>query len=116
VETAPNPAIGELASVMGHDATREIVRLFLEDFPLSLGRLSRGSREEQHRIAHGLKSSALHMGARALSERMARIEALLATEGEGVGKAEIASAAVDFEAVAPALRAYAKVQGPRGPA
>ena len=93
---------------MGDDATREIVRLFLEDFPQSVARLSGGSRDEQHRIAHGLKSSALHMGARALSERMARIEALLGTEGGAVGKAEIAAAVVDFEAVAPALRAYAQ--------
>lgn len=103
----PNPALGELASVMGDDATREIVRLFLEDFPVSLERLTAGGRDEQHRIAHGIKSSALHMGAADLSRRMARIEELLGSGAGSVTADEIAAVRADFEAVEPSLRRYA---------
>ncbi len=92
---------------MGDDATREIVRLFLDDFPVSLERLTLGGREEQQRIAHGIKSSALHMGALGLSQRMARIEGLLGSGAGPLTPGEIAAIRADFEAVAPALRGYA---------
>ncbi len=103
----PNQAIGELAAVMGDDATREIVRLFLDDFPVSIGRLASGAPEDQHRIAHGLKSSALHMGAMALSRRMAGIEDRLGAPGGRLTPEDVGSAVADFDAVAPALRLYA---------
>jgi HPt (histidine-containing phosphotransfer) domain-containing protein len=105
--SAPNPALGELASVIGDDAAREIVRLFLEDFPCSVERLTGGGSEEQQRVAHGLKSSALHMGAKALSVRMAEIETALGMPGGSLSAGQIAAAVADFEAVAPELRRYA---------
>ncbi len=105
--TPPNDAIEELASVLGDDATREIVRLFLHDFPESVGRLGAGDREEQTRIAHGLKSSALHMGATALSESMAAIEKKLSGTREALRPDEIAAAVAHFEAAEPELRDYA---------
>ena len=92
---------------MGDDATREIVRLFLDDFPVSMGHLSGGTPQEQHRVAHGLKSSARHMGAIGLSERMAAIENRLESPGERVSASEISAAVADFAAVAPGLRLYA---------
>jgi HPt (histidine-containing phosphotransfer) domain-containing protein len=103
----PNPALGELAAVIGDEAAREIVRLFLDDFPGSVSRLGEGASEEQHRVAHGLKSSALHMGATALSARMAEIERVLGRPGGAVGPEQIAAAVADFEAAAPELRRYA---------
>ena len=103
----PNNAIRELAAVLGDEATREIVRLFLDDFPSSIGRLGKGSRDEQVRIAHGLKSSALHMGAAELSRRMAELESRLDAPGETISAAEIAGAIADFGAVAPLLSKYA---------
>jgi HPt (histidine-containing phosphotransfer) domain-containing protein len=104
----PNQAIQELASVLGDDATREIVRLFLHDFPGSVRRLGACDRDEQIRIAHGLKSSALHMGALALSGRLAEIEDRLALPGGTLLAGELGPAIADFGAVAPALRKYAE--------
>jgi hypothetical protein len=103
----PNNAIRELASVLGDDATREIVRLFLHDFPSSIRNLGRGTREEQLMIAHGLKSSALHMGAENLSVRMAAMERRLDKPSEAITTADIVAAVADFEAFAPVLRQYA---------
>jgi hypothetical protein len=103
----PNSAVRELAAVLGEEATREVVRLFLDDFPVSIRKLGAGSREEQVMIAHGLKSSALHMGAMELSRRMAELESRLDTPGETISKAELAGAIADFGAVAPVLRQYA---------
>jgi hypothetical protein len=103
----PNTAIRELADVLGDEATRDVVRLFLSDFPQSILRLARGSREEQVMIVHGLKSSSLHMGALELSGRMAELESRLAAPGETISEAELAGALADFGAVAPVLRQYA---------
>ncbi len=91
---------------MGDDATREIVRLFLEDFPVSLERLTAGGKDEQQRIAHGIKSSALHMGATDLSQRMARIEELLGSGKGTLSADELAAVQADFAAIAPSLRRY----------
>jgi len=103
----PNEALRDLAALVGDEATREIVRLFLHDFPASIRILARCSLEDQMRIAHGLKSSALHMGAAGLSRRMEAIEERLARPGETLGPEELGEAAADFEAFAPDLRKYA---------
>jgi HPt (histidine-containing phosphotransfer) domain-containing protein len=104
----PNEAIEALSSVLGDDATREIVRLFLHDFPESARRLGAGAREDQVRIAHGLKSSSLHMGATELSERMAAIEKRLASgDAEALGPGELEGAMAQFRAIEPGLRKYA---------
>jgi hypothetical protein len=103
----PNNAIRELAEVLGDEATREVVRLFLDDFPVTIRKLVNGGREEQVMIAHGLKSSALHMGAAGLSARMAKLEARLDTPGETISDAELEGALADFGAIAPLLRQYA---------
>jgi len=104
---APNQALDDLAAVLGDDATREIVRLFLDGFPETFQRLGMGARAEQLRIAHGLKSSAMHMGARQLSDRMAQIEEHLAHPGSGLGATDLEGLRSDFDAIAPALRSYA---------
>jgi hypothetical protein len=103
----PNEALKDLASLLGEEATREIVRLFLNDFPASVRSLASSGRVEQMRIAHGLKSSALHMGATGLSERMGAIEERLATPGETIGAGDLLEAVADFEAFASDLQKYA---------
>ena len=105
----PNESIREIEAVLGDDATREIVRLFLADFPLSILKLGRGSREEQMMIAHGLKSSALHMGAAKLSQRMAGLESRLDKADGKIAPEELVAAIGEFEEVAPALRRYSGV-------
>jgi hypothetical protein len=103
----PNDAIVALESVLGPESTREIVRLFLHDFPESVRRVSGAGREDQMRIIHGIKSSSLHMGATALSERMAGLEGRLADPGETLSPGDLADALADFAAIEPGLRGYA---------
>ena len=103
----PNEALRDLAALLGDTATREIVRMFLDDFPPSIGRIASSGAEDQLRIAHGLKSSALHMGADALSRRMAALEDKLSRLGGQVTPVELAEALADFEAFAGPLRQYA---------
>src|ERR1019366_7913427 len=63
----------------------EIVTLFLNSFPESMRSINVSSSPDQMRIAHGLKSSALHMGALALSERIGEVEDKLARPGAAAG-------------------------------
>lgn len=106
-QPTPNNSLRELAQVLGEDGTREIVRLFLHDFPESIRRLGSASHVDQLRIIHGIKSSSLHMGAKQLSERLAEIEDRLAADGAGVLPREIAGIVSDFGEVLPALRKFA---------
>jgi hypothetical protein len=105
-QPCPNESLRELADVLGEDATREIVRLFLHDFPDSVRRLGTSGHDDQVRIVHGLKSSALHMGARRLSDRLALIEDRLA-QGDALLPADTASIVSDFGAALSDLRKYA---------
>ncbi len=108
---APNEAITGLAEILGEDATREIVRLYLDELPQAFRRLPAASREEQVRIVHGLKSSSLHMGAQDLCNRVAELEDRLARQGRELEPADLPALQADFEAVAPALRTYAAQKG-----
>jgi hypothetical protein len=103
----PNEALRDLASLLGEQATREIVELFLRDFPDSIGSLAGCSRDDQLRIAHGLRNSALHMGSEVLTKRMGVTEDRLRKGGGPVTPAEVADAMSDFEAFAVDLRRYA---------
>jgi HPt (histidine-containing phosphotransfer) domain-containing protein len=104
----PNLALKDLAFLVGDDAAREIVRLFLHSFPESIQSMGSSGRQDQMRIAHGLKSSALHMGADRLSERIGEIEDKLAQPGEGLVPEDLAAAATEFESFASELRKYAE--------
>ena len=103
----PNFALQDLASLVGDDAAREIVRLFLSNFPEAVRSMGQGTRQEQMRIAHGLRSSALHMGADKLSRLVTQIEDKLAQPGSALDGADLAAAVAEFEAVAGELRRYA---------
>jgi len=103
----PNLALQDLATLVGDDAAREIVRLFLSSFPESVRALGQGTRQERMRIAHGLRSSALHMGADRLSALVMQIEDKLAHPELALEPADLAAAVAEFEAVAGELRKYA---------
>jgi HPt (histidine-containing phosphotransfer) domain-containing protein len=105
----PNDALKALEEVLGDRATRDIVRLFLHDFPESMRKVGSADRENQIRIVHGMKSSALHMGATELSETMAALEERLGTPGETLAAGDLSPAISDFGAVSPALRKYAGI-------
>lgn len=103
----PTEALAELASVLGEDNVRTLVRTFLRDFPVSLHDLGRGDRKQRHRLAHSMKSNSRLMGALDLSQRMAEIETRLTAEtGPDVSPEDIAAISSDFEAVARPLRAF----------
>ncbi len=103
----PNQALKDLALLVGDDAAKEIVQLFLHSFPDSIRSLGVSSRQDQMRITHGLKSSALHMGAERLVDQISVIDAKLAQPGEKVTQADLAPAMTEFEAFAGSLREYA---------
>lgn len=104
----PNLALQDLATLVGNDAAREIVRLFLSSFPEAVRGLGTGSRQEQMRIAHGLRSSALHMGAERLSNLITEIEDKLARPGFVLAPGDLAAAVGEFDAFASDLRKYAE--------
>ncbi|HEY1848692.1 MAG TPA: Hpt domain-containing protein [Opitutaceae bacterium] len=106
-EPAPNAAIGALEKTLGAESTRELVRLFLTEFQDSIRAMRTAAPEEQLRLAHGMKSSARHMGADGLSMRMAALEARLLAKGAAIDQDDLGNAARDFGAVEPALRKYA---------
>lgn len=104
----PTEALAELASVLGDDNVRTLVRTFLRDFPLSFQELSTSpDRKNRHRVAHSMKSNSRLMGALQLSEQMAVLETRLAEETGGEATPEdLAAIAAEFEAIAGPLRAF----------
>jgi HPt (histidine-containing phosphotransfer) domain-containing protein len=103
----PNDALRDLSSFLGDTATKEIVQVFLADFPATIEKMLTSGQEDQLRLAHSLKSSALHMGSEGLSKRMAELEDRLSRPGGAVVPGELAEAMSDFEAFASDLRKYA---------
>ncbi len=103
----PNESIAELVDVLGEADTKEIVRSFLREFPVTLRQINSIERTEAHRLAHGLKSSARHVGAQSLSRRMGALEAQLGQPGGEIAADELAFALADFEQVAGPLKKYA---------
>lgn len=104
----PNPALQVLVSTLGEDDTRELVAMFLRDFPSMLDKLGRSERVESQRLAHSLKSSAHHMGAAALSRKLAQLEDRLGEPESAVTHDDIAGLATEFDRAAPQLREYAR--------
>src|ERR1700685_1780593 len=89
----PNQALADLAQLVGTDAAKEIVRLSLDSCPESIRELRASGRQDQMRIAHGLQSSALHMGAARLAERIGEGEGKLAGAPGTLGSGRLAAAA-----------------------
>lgn len=103
----PNEALAELASVLGDDNVRTLVRTFLRDFPTSFQELSGGDRKNRHRIAHSMKSNSRLMGAHALSDRMAALEDRLASsDGADVNEEDLKQISAHFEEIAGPLREF----------
>lgn len=106
----PTEELAELVAVLGDENVRTLVRTFLRDFPVSLRDLAISDRKNCHRIAHSLKSNSRLMGAHQLSQRMAGIEARLATpDGADVAPDEIAAITDDYAAIEKPLKQYAEL-------
>ncbi len=103
----PNEALAELASVLGDDNVRTLVRTFLRDFPLSFQELSGGDRQNRHRIAHSMKSNSRLMGAHELSQCMAAIEDRLGQPGGAdITPADLATIDRLFQRISLPLREF----------
>lgn len=103
----PNPALADLAAVLGDDNVRTLVRTYLRDFPVSFKELHGGDRQNRHRIAHSMKSNSRLMGALALSQRMAEIETRLSEDnGRDVTPQDLTKISAEFEAIAVSLRKF----------
>jgi HPt (histidine-containing phosphotransfer) domain-containing protein len=102
----PNASIAELASGLGLEDARDLVRLFLDSFDETLAALSAKDLTERRRAAHSLKSSARIVGLLGISQQMAELELRLSSPPGDVTPADISAARKEFETVAPALRAF----------
>jgi HPt (histidine-containing phosphotransfer) domain-containing protein len=104
----PNPALAELATALGADNVRTLVRTFLREFPMSFAQLTGGERQNRHRVAHSMKSNSRLMGADSLSRRMAELEARLSEENErDVTPDDLTKISAEFDAIADPLRKFA---------
>jgi HPt (histidine-containing phosphotransfer) domain-containing protein len=103
----PNPALAELADLLGEDNVRTLVKTFLRDFPVSIKELAGGDRKNRHRIAHSMKSNSRLVGATDLSQRMAALEARLEQpEGPDVTPVDLAAIAREFDRIVGPLRKF----------
>ncbi len=103
----PNPTLARLAATLSDADARELVRMFLREYPSLRDALAHGNSKQARLAAHSLKSSAQHMGATALANRMAGLEERLEKPGASVAAEDVAAADRDFAAEEEALRAFA---------
>jgi hypothetical protein len=103
----PNPTLAHLAAALSEEDARELVRIFLAEFPALREALATGNRRQGYLAAHSLKSSAQHMGLISLAERMAELELRLEDSAGTVSAGDLAGIDQDFGREAPSLRAFA---------
>ena len=104
---APNPTLAHLAAALSEDDARELVRIFLQEFPSLHGMLASGDRRQCYLAAHSLKSSAQHMGLFALADRLAALESHLEEPGSAVTPEDLKGVERDFAQEAESLRTFA---------
>ena len=105
---APNDAIAQLAAILSKEDARDLVQTFFKEYDGLYRKLVSGKREEQHLAAHGLKSSSLHMGLAALTQRFAVLEARLAEPNGTVNSDDIDIINAEYERGIPPLRKYSQ--------
>ncbi len=103
----PNEALAELVSLLSEDDVRDLVRLYLNDFPGMMDALSSGPEKDHQRLAHSMKSSTQYMGAHALAKLFADLEHRLGLPGEKITPEDLAAISGEFERIAGPLRVFA---------
>ncbi len=103
----PNPALQELADLLGEGDTRELVRAYLQELGGSLRLLATASPEEQKRIVHGLKTSSRHMGAETLARSLTSLETRLNLRLKPLDQETLGQLAREFDRVTASLRPFA---------
>lgn len=104
--TPPNRAIADLVDLLGVADARELVRTYLHEFDTIIRQLATGDRQKQHRLTHSLKSSARHMGAMHLSQRLATLEARLQLPDGTLTPDDLMAVTEEFERSAGPLRNF----------
>jgi HPt (histidine-containing phosphotransfer) domain-containing protein len=102
----PNPTLAHLAAALSEDDARELVRIFLTEFPALREAMAHGTQRECYMAAHSLKSSAQHMGLEELAERAANLETRLSEPGATIDPVDLAGITRDFEQHAESLRGF----------
>ena len=105
--TDPNESIAQLVAALGVDDTRDLVRLYLEEYSGLIRTMVSGDRESQHRATHSLKSSSRHMGLVTLVRRLEALEARLFLPTGKVTAQDIETITGEFEKAVLPLRKFA---------
>jgi len=105
---APNEALSELVSLLSEDDVRDLVRLYLNDFPGLVEALTHGPEKDHLRLAHSMKSSSQYMGAHALAKVFADLEHRLGIPGEKLTPDDLKAITAEFDKVAGPLRTFAE--------
>jgi chemotaxis protein histidine kinase CheA len=105
--SAPNERLEALASVLGEEETRELVRIFLRTAPRLVADIAQENHAEARRAAHSLKSSSLQMGLMDLSRQALEIEKRFDTGGGPPPAADYTLLQARVRRAETALRAYA---------
>lgn len=105
--TAPNEKLAALLEILGDADTRELARLYLSNVPRLLADIGSSDREQSRRAAHSLKSSSDAMGASALRQLAAALEARLNAGGGLPSPAELAEFAAELANAEQDLRGFA---------
>ncbi len=110
--TPPNPTLVHLAAALSEDDARELVRIFLNEYPTLRHAMAAGTPRQCYLAAHSLKSSAQHMGLEALAERAADLETRLGEPGGAIGADDLAGLDRDFQEHEKSLQAFAADEPP----
>jgi len=103
----PTEALAELVSLLEEEETRELVRLYLRDFPTTIEALANGPAKDHQRLAHSMKSSSQYMGATDLAEIFKALELRLSDPAEKVSPSDLEAIAAAFATIEGPLRSFA---------
>jgi HPt (histidine-containing phosphotransfer) domain-containing protein len=107
--TPSNPMLESLIETIGENDTREIVQMFLREFPAALRKLVVDAPGDAGREVHGLKSTARHMGAEALAVRLADLELRFRQNPEArLTHEDVRGLAEEFDKAAAMLRPFSQ--------
>jgi HPt (histidine-containing phosphotransfer) domain-containing protein len=98
--------VASLVNALGEDGARELVGIYLEDFPVRVADLASGDPVLSERAAHSLKSSSQQMGFPALARKLAELEEKVGRNRMAVTTADVDSVKAEYARCEVSLRAF----------